>query len=65
MQQVPRDVLHDGRVAAEDGERVEGARRRRIRVDVPQADRVVVARREQVAVHVLVPREAVALLRVT
>ena len=65
VEQMPRHVLDHGGVAREHGQRVQVALTRRVAVDVPQADGVVVWGAEKVAVHVRVPGQTVAFLAVT
>ena len=64
VQQVPGNILNDGRVAGEDGLGVDHLVLLGRAVDVPEADGVVVGGGEEVAVQVGVPAQAVALLLV-
>ena len=56
---MPGDVFHHGRVSGEDGFGVDDSVLTRLRVDVPQADGVIVRGGEEVTVQVRVPWEAV------
>ena len=64
MEEMPGDVLDDGGVSGEDGLGVDDLVLLGRGVDVPQADGVVVAGRQQVPVQVGVPGQAVPLLLV-
>ena len=64
MEQMPGHVLDDSSVPCEDCLRVDYLVLLRSGVDIPQADRVVIAGREQVPVEVWVPGQPVALLLV-
>ena len=64
VQQVPGNILNDGRVAGEDGLGVNHLVLLGRAVDVPEADGVVVGGGEEVPVQVGVPAQPVALLLV-
>ena len=64
MEQMPGHVLDDSSVPCEDRLRVDYLVLLGSGVDVPQADRMVIAGREQVPVEVRVPGQPVALLLV-
>ena len=64
MQQMPRHVLDNGRVASKHHHGVQIALTARLRVNIPQADGVIIGGAQQMTRHVLVPAETVALLAV-
>ena len=60
VQQMPRDVLHHGRVPVVDRKSVQNTIISGSAVDVPQANRVVIGGRQQISIQVGIPRETVS-----